>query len=185
MPGANASIFTSLFTFWAYDHPVEAMQQFTVSVLNDPIRSLMTFLSMMMMTMSMTRLRLDEGELGAAHKAAGWRRMFAFWARFKPIHLFVQNIFYRKNCQTKILQTALRRGLVLAQSLQHLRSPFFPFLFVCPLEYLHAEYALQTEAPHSLSLSRGDEDVWNPRSTKFWAYLPPLVPFVSFARSSL
>ena len=86
---------------------------------------------------------------------------------------------------TKILQTALRRGLVLAQSLQHLRSPFFPFLFVCPLEYLHAEYALQTEAPHSLSLSRGDEDVWNPRSTKFWAYLPPLVPFISSVRSSL
>jgi len=108
--GANASIFTSLFTFWAYDHPVEAMQQFTVSVLNDPIR-----------------LRLDEGELGAAHKAAGWRRMFAFWASAEK-----------------------RPGL----------SP--------------VTAAPQTEAPHSLSLSRGDEDVWNPRSTKFWAYLPPL-----------
>ena len=59
------------------------MQQFTVSVLNNPFRLMvMMFLTMMMvMMMILTRLRLDEGELGEAHKAAGWRRMFAFWAR--------------------------------------------------------------------------------------------------------
>ena len=39
LPGSNASIFSPLFTFWAYDHPVEGMQQFTVSVLNQPFRS--------------------------------------------------------------------------------------------------------------------------------------------------
>ena len=50
----------------------------------------MIFLLMMMvmMMMSMTRLRLDEGELGAAHKAAGWRQMFAFWARFVSFLIF-------------------------------------------------------------------------------------------------
>ena len=29
-----------------------------------------------------TRLRLEEGQLGDAHKTAGWRQMFAFWARW-------------------------------------------------------------------------------------------------------
>ena len=63
------------------------MQQFTVSVLNNPFRLMvmmsltMMMMMMMMMMVILTRLRLDEGELGEAHKAAGWRRMFAFWAR--------------------------------------------------------------------------------------------------------
>ena len=47
---------------------------------------------------------------------------------------------------------------------------FFVFLFSVFLSVF-----MQTEAPHSLSLSRGEEEEWNPRSTTFWAYLPPQV----------
>ena len=34
------------------------------------------------------------------------------------------------------------------------------------------------EAPHRLTLSRGEVDQWNPRSTTFWAFLPPQVGLV-------
>ena len=38
----------------------------------------------------------------------------------------------------------------------------------------------QAEPPHSLILSRGDADEWNPRSTTFWTYLPHQVSLIAW-----
>ena len=39
-------------------------------------------------------------------------------------------------------------------------------------------FSTKEEAPHRLTLSRGEVDQWNPRSTTFWAFLPPQVGLV-------
>ena len=131
-----------------------------------------------------SRLRLEEGQLGDAHKTAGWRQMFAFWARWAnpwswsyywfwslswpwswslSLSLWASSLIIFER-----LWTVQRRDVDFTRSQQQLRSS----------SSFSALLSTKEEAPHRLTLSRGEVDQWNPRSTTFWAFLPPQVGLV-------